>query len=225
MDKAKVRLSAKEAELVNNADWILTKNQILQKAKFILEEVQVKQQQFLRSDSSVLPGEVIAIAPKISKGENYKGLPYLVLDHPRFFGKDDHFAIRTLFWWGNFFSITLHLSGIYKTMYEKKIEASFTSLKENSFFIGVSNDQWEHHFETSNYLPVKEMNDTIFKTNLINKEFIKLAKRFSLKQWDDAEDILFTSFCQLISWLTNQVNYRDGETTLLPGDPTTSFDL
>ena len=28
MDKAKIRLSQKEMELVNNADWILTKNAI-----------------------------------------------------------------------------------------------------------------------------------------------------------------------------------------------------
>ena len=98
----------------------------------------------------------MAIPPKISKGENYKGLPYLVLDYPRYFGKDDHFAIRSMFWWGNFFSITLHLSGIYKKMYENKIEASFTLLKEESFFIGISDDQWEHHFETSNYLPLEK---------------------------------------------------------------------
>jgi hypothetical protein len=203
MDKAKIRLSAKEAELIANADWILTKNHILQKVKYILEELQSQQQQFLRSHSSILPAEVIAIAPKISRGENYKGLPYLVLDHPRYFGKGDHFAIRSMFWWGNFFSVTLHLSGSYKKKYAHKIEASFISLKENSFFIGASEDQWEHHFETGNYLPLKEMNETNFKTNLTNKDFIKLAQRFSLEQWDDAGDILFRSFCQLIGWLTN----------------------
>ena len=66
-------------------------------------------------------------SPKISKGENYKGLPWLVLDYPRYFNKEDIFAIRTLFWWGNFFSITLHISGKYKMRYEKKIIDSFES--------------------------------------------------------------------------------------------------
>jgi hypothetical protein len=201
MDKAKIRLSAKEAELVANADWILTKNHILQKVKYILEDLQSQQQLFLRSHAEILPAEVMATSPKISRGENYKGLPYLVLDHPRYFGKNDHFAIRSMFWWGNFFSVTLHLSGSYKKMYEHKIETSFISLKENSFFTGVSNEQWEHHFETNNYLPLKEMNETDFKTNLTNKDFIKLAQRFSFEKWEDAGDILFTSFCQLIGWL------------------------
>ena len=55
MDKAKIRLSAKEAELVANADWILTKNHILQKVKSILEGLQLQQQQFLKSHHSLLP--------------------------------------------------------------------------------------------------------------------------------------------------------------------------
>jgi hypothetical protein len=202
MDKAKIRLSAKEAELVANADWILTKNHILQKAKYLLEDLQSEQQKFFQAHPAILPADVLLISPKISKGENYMGLPYLVLDYPRYFGKDDHFAIRSMFWWGNFFSITLHVSGSYKKMYEKKIETCFTLLKEEDFFIGVSHDQWEHHFETSNYLPLNEMNETVFKNYISNKDFIKLAKRIPLGQWNDAGDILFTSFHQLIRWLT-----------------------
>jgi hypothetical protein len=202
MDKAKIRLSAKEAELVVNADWILTKNHILQKAKWLLEDLQLEQQGFLKQHLSVLPPEVMAIPPKISKGENYRGLPYLVLDYPRFFGKEDHFAIRSMFWWGNFFSITLHVSGCYKEMYENKIQTSFTLLKNENFFIAVSDDQWEHHFETGNYLPLKEMNKAEFENYISNKEFIKLAKRIPLGQWNDSGDILFTSFRQLIQWLS-----------------------
>jgi hypothetical protein len=202
MDKAKIRLSPKEAELVANADWILTKNEILQKAKYILENLQAEAQLFLNTNDTLLPAEVMAVPPKISKGENYKGLPYLVLDYPRFFGKNDHLAIRAMFWWGNFFSITLHLSGSYKKMYETRLEDSFTLLKDEFYFIGISNDQWEHHFEKSNYLSLKEMNDTEFKNYISSKEFIKLAKKIPLEQWNNAGDILFTSFCKMVRWMT-----------------------
>ena len=41
-----------------------------------------------------LPAEMLFHSPKISKGENYKGLPYVMLDYPRCFGKTDIFAIR-----------------------------------------------------------------------------------------------------------------------------------
>ena len=195
-------LSAKETELVTNSDWILTKNQILQKVKWLLEDIQARHQQFLNNPQVRLPQEVVAISPKISKGENYKGLPYLVLDHPRVFGKQDHFAIRTMFWWGNFFSITLHLAGTYKQDYERKIIESYSLLSDADYFVGVNDDQWEHHFEASNYLSVREMGAESFKANIANKDFVKLAKQFSFMHWENAGDNLFTSFCQLIRLLS-----------------------
>jgi hypothetical protein len=201
MDKAKIILSAKETELVTNSDWILTKNEILKKVKWLLEDVQARQQQYLNAQRFKFPSEVVSVPPKISKGENYRGLPYLVLDYPRVFGKEDHFAIRTMFWWGNFFSVTLHIGGAHKIEYEPKISRSFTLLKDAAYFTGVSDDQWEHHFETSNYVSLREMDAESFKGNIASKNFIKLAKHFSLVQWGNAGDNLFTSFCQLIQLL------------------------
>ena len=53
---------------------------------------------------------------KISKGENM-GLPWVMLDYPRLFGQEDVLAIRTMFWWGHCFSVTLHLKGRYYGAY------------------------------------------------------------------------------------------------------------
>lgn len=202
MDKAKIRLSPKEAELVANADWILTKNGILQKARYILEQLQSDQQHFIHSFIKTLPAEVMKLPPKISKGENYQGLPYLVLDHPRYFEGQHHFAIRSMFWWGNFFSITLQLSGMYKKMYESKIEAAFPHLRKEDFFICISHNQWEHHFETNNYLPLHNMDTGLFKKYSGDKNFIKLAKMYPLEHWNNAGDMLLASFSAMIKWLT-----------------------
>src|SRR6185369_14445953 len=111
MDEAKIRLSQKELELVSNTEWILTKNEVITKAKLLLGSVLDEQIKWLSHHKLILPSEIKESSPKISKGENYRGLPYMVLDHPRRFDKEDVFAIRTLFWWGNFFSTTLQLSG------------------------------------------------------------------------------------------------------------------
>lgn len=201
MDKAKIRLSAEETELVADANWILTKNAILQKVNHLLGQLQSGQQAWLQSYLHLLPPEVMQVSAKISKGENYKGLPYLVLDYPRYFEKENQFAIRTMFWWGNFFSITLLLSGAYKEMYSGAINSSFTRLKEDDFFIGVGSDQWEHHFEADNYTSLKEYSAVSFNHHLNNKEFLKLAKRFPLACWDDAGDLLLASFSLVIKCL------------------------
>ena len=72
-------------ELVSSPEIILTKNAILQKIKSFLEALQIKQLEILKQYTSKFPEEVLKISPKISRGENYKGLPWLVLDNPRHF--------------------------------------------------------------------------------------------------------------------------------------------
>jgi hypothetical protein len=201
MDKAKIRLSPKEKELVLNADWILTKNGILQKVKHMLEELQERQQYWKQTYGASYPAEVIKISPKISRGENYKGLPYLILDYPRYFEKNNHWAIRSMFWWGNFFSITLHLSGHYKDMHLPALEKNIPALKDDRLFICINEDEWEHHFETSNYLPLYEMEDQLIKMHFANMRFIKLAKMFPLEEWDNAGELLFASFTKMMDWL------------------------
>ena len=89
MSEAKIRLSPAEMKLVTNEDWILTKNNILKKVRSLLEGYQEKQQNFLLRHQTHLPAELFTASGKISKGENYRGLPYLILDYPRFFKIDE----------------------------------------------------------------------------------------------------------------------------------------
>ena len=201
MSKAKIRLSQKELELVIDADFILTKNAILEKAKQLLLEIQEKQQNFLQHPKLFLGTDGLNLSPKISKGENYKGLPYLILDYPRVFKDPNIFAVRTMFWWGHFFSITLHLSGDYKKIAEEKIITSFQLLKGKGFFYCVNESQWEHHFEAGNYLPLATISKPEFEKKIREMPFIKLAIKISLHHWDDAPDILFNYFREIIEML------------------------
>lgn len=116
---AKINLSELESTLISNPEWILVKNQILQKVTRLFAEL--AELYLSNPANSNLPEEIISIPPKISKGDQYKGLPYLVLDFPRFFDKKHVFAIRTFFWWGNYFSATIHLKGRYRELYAEKI--------------------------------------------------------------------------------------------------------
>ena len=200
MDFTKIRLSPEEDALVATADWILTKNNVLQKIKQLLLVLQSNQQNLLQPLNS-LPGEVLKSSPKISRGENYKGLPWLVLDYPRYFNKEEVFAIRTLFWWGNFFSITLHLSGSYKAKYQTKIIGSFEALQKEKFSVCINEDQWEHHFETNNYIPVHDLTGSQYNEIIVKRAFIKLAKKIPLEQWNDVEKKLLDIFGQLINSL------------------------
>jgi hypothetical protein len=182
---------------VTNADWILTKNAIIRKVKELLASLQEIQSHHLKLHKSKLPEIVLKPNPKISKGENYKGLPYLILDNPRYFSKDNIFAIRTMFWWGNFFSITLHVSGIYKKKLAQKILAS--NKANSQFHYCINNSEWEHDFEKSNYLPLREMKNEDLQKYIGKQSFIKIAARVSLNEWETAGEQLMNYFVELIT--------------------------
>jgi hypothetical protein len=192
---ANVSLSAFEKELVMDANWILTKNHIIQKV-FALFGL-VSDACLLHPLLKHLPNEITATAPKISKGENYEGLPYVMLDYPRCFSKDDVFAIRTFFWWGNFFSITLHLKGKYKLQYEQVITDAIKAGELKNAWVNVSDHEWMHHFENKNMRPVDGMDANTLKA----KELLKLAYKLELKEWDNAEEFLLKAFDQYMQIL------------------------
>lgn len=221
MNQAKIRLSQKEMELITNADWILTKNGIMQKTWQLLESVQSDQQKILADFPGLLRSAIVAQPAKISRGENYKGLPWLVLDFPRYFTKEDKLAIRTMFWWGNFFSITLHLSGSYKREFEKPIHAALSFLRSRDYFLCIHQSEWEHHFEPDNYIPLDEISPAAWQDYLQDLPFIKIAKKFPLHAWDDLQDRLSGNFRELLELLA--FNSQAGEKGLSPGDPTRGF--
>ena len=200
-DQTKIHLSPFEIDLLNNSEWILTKNKIIKKAQRLLEEVQENILQHVKGPAINLPREVIAISPKISKGENYLGLPWLILDFPRYFEKERTFAIRTMFWWGNYFSTTLHLSGEYKRRYSEAIVESYEALCQNEFYTCVHEGQWHHHFEKENYLPVKNFTADDFADHINKRTFIKLSCQLSFLEWNSAPGLLSEIFARITSWI------------------------
>ncbi len=192
---------------MSNAEWILTKNGILEKVKRLLGQIQEQYRDRLMVMAG-LPSEVRHSSPKISRGENYKGLPYLVLDYPRCFNRDAVFAVRSFFWWGNFFSVTLQLSGSYKTNAEKRILDGYPLLAAQGFFICLSDDPWQHHFEKEYYQPVSHTGHDEFHQLVLNSPFIKIAAKISLESWDEWDTILPEYFEQLMAIAGGQLPSR-----------------
>ena len=195
MEDVKIQLSDSELELMQNADIILTKNSVLQKMKCLLEDVQKRQLEFSISNQPVIPG-LFRVSPKISRGENYLGLPWLILDYPRISNPDELFFIRTMFWWGKFFSSTLHVSGRHKEHLLDKISGSYLLLKDD--YIGVNTDPWTHHFEEDNYRLVSSLSETEFKDKCRQPAHLKIASQLLLEQWKEAPAVLFEKWKRLL---------------------------
>jgi hypothetical protein len=183
MREAKIELSEDELLLVQNAGVILTKNAIIQKItslfSLITEEMKTELEKIL------LPPAIQITSPKISRGENYKGLPYVILDYPRVFTEENIFAVRTMFWWGNYFSMTLHLRGSYKEMFSGLIKRNISYLAEKNFSICISSDQWQHELEGDNYISLLRVTEKQLDDIIENKQFLKLSAKIGFAQWNN----------------------------------------
>ena len=198
IQQTKIQFLPAEMELVSSPDIILTKNAILQKIKSFFEEVQMKQHDILKRYSSQLPEEVLKISPKISRGENYKGLPWLVLDNPRHFQHNNIFAIRTMFWWGNFFSITLHVSGNNKNDLLKNLTDNVSLLAKNDFYIYHGTKEWEHDIDPGSYKKLSHINEDELQKIFSANSFLKLAVKFTVESLGAIEGKLLRNYELLV---------------------------
>lgn len=217
----KIQLSSLETELIQNKEWILTKRIIIEKVYMLFGNILETYKKILKDDSKIFNTIQEGTTGKISKGENYHGLPYVILDYPALFSKENIFAIRTLFWWGNFFSISLHVSGKFFQM-QNDLPKLLKCLREKDFFICINGDQWQHTFESSNYISALKV--TADELNKIpDKKFLKISKKMELGKWNDVPRFLEQTFLEIADIV--RINFQDGERDPLPGFPKAGFDL
>ena len=199
-NSANVSLSAFEKQLVLNADFILTKNTIIHKVYQLFGEVSRGYQ--TNSLLQSLPEEIVVQSPKIARGENYEGLPYVMLDYPRCFGKEDVFAIRTFFWWGHFFSCTIQLKGKYKNLFQTALTQNIKSGMMDGLGINRTDEEWMHHLN-DDYVQIINSDSEI---NLNAKTLIKISSKHSLNDWDLAGEFLLNSFNRYLELLQSTSN-------------------
>ena len=221
--ETKIALSEKELEMVCDTDWILTKHVIIEKVYQLFGEAASSMQLLVQEKKEQLPPLIVKTTPKISKGENYRQLPYVMLDYPRHFTKDETLAIRTLFWWGNFFSVNLHLSGLSKVNAQAGLLREFTRMQDQHYWICIHEDPWQHHFDEDNYISLEQYSAGDFQSVLQSSTFVKIAKKLPLSQWDHAKTFINATFSEMTTML--EINYQDDERGPSPGTPITGFGL
>jgi hypothetical protein len=193
MQQTKIVLSPKELEMVTDAGLILTKNAIIAKV-YALFGVLSDEYSILLNRYPALAEDIGPRSPKISKGEQYEGLPWVMLDHPRNYQGENAFGIRSFFWWGNYCSITLQLSGSHQQKYASVLQQNLAG--SDDWFVGVGTDRWQHHFRTDNYQPL-----TAWRGELVSLPFIKLSKKIALQEWDNLDQFFVAGYASLLQAL------------------------
>ena len=218
-------------QLVTDAAWILTKNSVMEKVVGMMADLSAAYREIWDGAQrrAAVPGhaesigEGMAIAfdagsPKISRGENYQGLPWVMLDYPRIFGREDVLAIRTMFWWGHAFIVTLHLKGKYRRMFLPLLERDWEGLAAAGFHLGITEDEWRHEHIGETYRPLTGSADLTGH----GLDFLKLSANLGINRWSAATEILSGWFTMLVKTLAN---YPGDERGLSPGSSRVDSDL
>lgn len=192
-------LSGKEMEFVQDTDFLLTRRKINKKANRLLLQTEGVIKDFLQENTIDFPEGTRSKAGKIAKGENYRGLPYFILDYPRLFSRRSIFALRTMFWWGHYFVLTFHLSG-------KALEELRPALTERlplhaeplTLLYINQHDPWQHHLSDENYRALDTFEPSKLQEILAKLEHVKLSSTLSLQEWNHLPDFTLDFFRQML---------------------------
>ncbi len=175
--------SEKELNLIKDQEFLLSKNTLSQKIVSKLSETRDVLTGLLDNVTFEFPVGTKLKSGKISKGENYGGLPYFVLDYPAFFASDDVFAYRTIIWWGNEISFTLFLQGSSLLNHQNAILKGKSKLE--NYYLCVNQTPWEHDFGSENYQLISGLEKARYEQVVKKKDFIKLSVPYSLESISD----------------------------------------
>jgi len=195
---SKLALSAAEWQMAASSEVILTKNKIIDN---VFRMYGMLADDFKES-SKLMHTQVSSVFdmhPKISKGENYEGMPWVMLDYPRHFSKvEGHFAIRCFFWWGHFFSISLQLSGHYLSQYNHVFE----KLHQQHWYVGFTDDPWNQHLPNADW---KQWQNDVPPNSMESGAYAKAAKKIPVTEWPQVQYFLKAQYHELIQALHNAI--------------------
>jgi hypothetical protein len=193
-----------EFSAIHNSDFFYTKAAAIKKIDALLADVRDEIKSVIEKEKLVFPKEADARTGKIFRGENYLGLPYLVLDYPKYFSSDSVLAFRTLFWWGNFFSHTMHLEGKELDKKRNLLIQNWKSFRKKNIYLCVNDTPWQYYYKKDNYIAIERFSETELKKFFIEKNFIKLSRKTPLKEYKKLKKFSKDSFTMFSSSLFSQ---------------------
>ncbi len=192
-----MELTEEEMQLIYDQKFLLAKININSKVQGLLSDTRKSLTSVNGLGKLPFLSKSVLSKGKISKGENYRGLPYQVLDFPGLFSSENIFAFRTMFWWGNFFSFTLHLQGASLEYYRQKVLKNHEMLMNQQVHIAVGKSPWEYHYEKDNYELLSNKNIHFIESH----RFLKISKRIELNQWENVPFVSTNFLQQLVGIL------------------------
>jgi hypothetical protein len=119
-------------------------------------------------------------AAKTTRGNNFLGYPWTIIDFPRKFENDGFMALRTLCLRGHCFSITLHLSGETLKQYSERLTERANEIPEE-YYVSMNADEWMHIIDEKNYRTANDLRSH-FKEEIVKSSYLKIARKIPFEE-------------------------------------------
>lgn len=182
------KLTKEERQTLANTKFFLYKKRATEKIQKQFHILKDEIHKEIEGCKNIIPDDADTITGRIFRGENYKGLPYIMMDYPKLFNKNDVFSFRNMCWWGTHYSFTLHISGEPLNYYRKIIAKNIHHMEDKGIYYCVNKTPWEYHYEKDNYWSLDDLlQDSSFdiQDNIMEKDFIKLSRKISIHSWNE----------------------------------------
>lgn len=185
------RFTPEEMRMICETDFFPAKAKII--LKFHEEFMKLRDQ--LRMECKKTP---LTAAPagtdfetgQLVKGEKFHCFPYVYLDFPKFFSRDEMFTFRSFFWWGHSLRFCWFLSGTRLDQYQKSLLACHATLSNEGIFLSTADTPWEWGLEKPHAVFLDQIGKGHLKEILKDRPFLKLGRSAPLKSLEAQDTIL-----------------------------------
>jgi len=180
-------LTAYDLSILHDKAFFEAKHQIMHKWEQFLTHLAQKIQEWASFVNQItLPDEVKQTTPKISKGENYQGMPYMVLDYPRYFGKEDTCAFRNILLWNR----GLYSTWLFEGKYMDYAVQNYKQYGSSSMYLHQNEDKWVHELTPQDiYIQTPESFycETLLEKTKEKLHYLKFSNFVSFQEWNILE--------------------------------------
>ncbi len=164
-----------ETQLLFNTEVFPLKRKVNAKLFALFEHLKQQLKDTSEHKQFNFPPGTDAQAGKISRGENYDDFPWVLLDFPKRFHNNDIFALRTLFWYGHYFSCSFVVAGTCLETYRDALITNKNALEKQEIFLSVGGDPWDHAIEAPHFIALEKVSAEEMHRQSAEKGFIKLS--------------------------------------------------
>lgn len=131
---------------------------------------------------------------KVSRGENFNGYPFIVLDCPRINDTQSEVICRTIFWWGHHWSLHFALQG--KAL--KRLNLNAIHQFDETWQLYTGNHLWEQNPSIEESIPLHTFDASTHQP----RHFFKVYRKTLLAEAEQWPPYSMTVYKELFNLLT-----------------------